>query len=84
MDIDIPIGMALACRTCDWLPGIDTTMGVVAAHFETEHGTIDVQLDLVVLCLRCNRVMDYERSQGARDVFACKPCHRTRTIPRTR
>jgi hypothetical protein len=81
-DLDVPDGMALTCRTCDWRPGIDLPMGLVAAHFETEHDTDDIQLELVVLCAKCDRSMAYERSQSGRDIFACGPCHRTRAIRR--
>lgn len=37
----------LRCIHCDWFPPEDLTVGVVRAHFETEHGTEKVQLVLV-------------------------------------
>lgn len=81
-DLDVPEGMALTCRTCGWRPGGDLPMGLVAAHFRTEHDTDEVLLDLVVLCYRCDRPMTYERSRAGRDIFACDPCQRTRSVRR--
>jgi hypothetical protein len=61
-------------------------MGVVKAHFETEHDTAEVKLDLVVLCRRCGGVMEFERSvatsKGTKDHFWCQPCHRSRVVRR--
>lgn len=75
-------GMALACRPCRHRFPEDVTVGVLAAHFETAHGTTDVQLDLVVVCPRCDAEMTFERAERRRDVFACAPCHRTRIVHR--
>jgi len=81
-DLNVPDGMALICRTCRWRPAVNLPMGLIAAHFETEHNTDEVNLELVVLCPRCDQPMTHEHSHGLRDTFACEPCHRTRTIRR--
>lgn len=83
MSLDVPDGMALICRTCRWRPATDLPMGLLAAHFETEHDTSKVNLELVVLCLRCDKPMAFLRSEGRKDIFACDPCCRVRTIRRT-
>jgi hypothetical protein len=75
--------MTLICALCRWRPADGTPMGVVAAHFETEHDSTDGRLELVVLCLRCDKPMTYERSEGLQDFFSCLACHRTRVIGRT-
>jgi hypothetical protein len=78
-DLDVPDGMALTCQLCGWRPGTGLHMGVVTAHFETEHDSDDVRLKLVVLCPRCDKPMTFVRSER-RDIFACDPCRRIRTI----
>jgi transposase-like protein len=80
--LSAPDGMILVCATCRWRPDGDLTVGVLAAHFETEHDTSHVRMELVVLCLRCDAEMAFERSAGSRDIFACAPCRRTRAIRR--
>lgn len=76
----------MACQECKHQFSGELSMGVVAAHFETEHGTDKVALELVVLCPRCERVMDLERSvataHGTDDHFWCAPCHRSRVVGR--
>jgi len=81
-DIDVPDGMALTCKHCGWRPDEDLTMGVLAAHFESEHGTGNVELDLIVLCPRCDKAMEFFASLGNEDHFQCEPCHRGRKIRR--
>lgn len=75
--------MALACKHCAYRFPIHITVGVMAAHFETEHDTTEVELELVVVCPRCDRVMAFEHSIGNKDHFACSSCHRVRVITRT-
>lgn len=81
-DLDVPDGMALTCRPCGWRPDISLPMGLVVAHFETEHGTDKVNLELVVLCPRCDKPMQFFASVGNEDHFHCEPCHRGRKIRR--
>lgn len=81
-DLDVPDGMALTCKPCGWRPGIDLPMGLIAAHFETEHGTDKVNLELVVLCSRCDQPMAFSHTLRRLDHFQCEPCRRVRTIRR--
>lgn len=82
----IPRGMVLQCRHCTWIPSDDVTMGVVVAHFATEpdHDNGKIAFNLVVLCPRCDKPMQYDRTiHPDRDQFSCPaPCYRTRTINR--
>jgi len=83
---DVPVGMALRCKHCGWFPSEGLSMGVVVAHFDTEHHTTEVHLELVVLCQRCDTPMEFERTltaqNGFRDVFYCHTCHRVRQVTR--
>lgn len=80
--METPDGMALECQVCRWRPHGDIRVGLLSAHFETEHGTEDVRMELVVLCPLCDKAMKFDRSFGNRDHFACEPCHRVRVIRR--
>ena len=81
-DLDAPDGMALLCQTCRWRPDENMPTGLMVAHFETEHGTTDVRLELVALCPRCDIPMTFDYSHGDKDYFGCVQCRRTRTIRR--
>jgi hypothetical protein len=74
-------GFALECQHCHYRFPMDVTVGVLAAHFEAEHQTTDVKLDLAVVC-RCDRSMTFVRAERNRDLFTCGSCHRTRVIKR--
>lgn len=80
--LDTPDGMALVCNTCRWRPREELTVGLLAAHFETEHGTDKVHMELVVLCPRCDQPMEFDFTLGDDDHFRCAPCHRGRVIRR--
>ena len=80
-------GFGLACKTCGHIFPTDVTMGVVGADNETEHGAgpdDDIALELVVLCPRCRKAMQLDRTEpiaaGERHHYSCTPCHRTRTV----
>lgn len=82
-----PDGMGLCCIHCRFVFPGEITSGVMAAHFETEHGTTDVKLELVALCPRCEKPMMFERTETLssgllRDYFSCNDCHRSRTVHR--
>jgi DNA-directed RNA polymerase subunit RPC12/RpoP len=81
--VDVPDGMALACRHCGWRPAVDLMMGVAKAHFETEHDTDDIHFDLIVVCPRCDKAMEFFASWKNEDHFQCVPCRRGRKILRT-
>lgn len=80
MNTDDPDGMALACKVCGFRPAGEVTMGVFAAHVETEHDTTELLLDLVVICDRCDVVMPHRRSEGNRHWHDCPQCRRTRVL----
>lgn len=75
-----PEGFALTCQTCGFRPDPDVKMGVLAAHFETEHQTADVRLDLVAVCPRDNALMVQTHSAGAKTWWDCPVCRRTRVV----
>lgn len=77
---DTPDGMALICQTCRWRPREELTVGILAAHFDTEHGTEDIRMELVVLCPLCDQPMTFDRSWGNRDYFSCEGCQRSRVV----
>ena len=81
-DLNVPDGFALQCQTCHYRPPENITIAVLAAHFETEHGTDKVDLDLVALCPRCDRAMRHDFTHGLVDHFVCDPCRRTREVRR--
>lgn len=81
-DLNVPDGMALVCRTCRWRPAENLPIGLLAAHFDTEHHTSEITLELVVLCPRCDKPMTHEATVGRQDFFACPDCKRSRTIRR--
>lgn len=71
---------ALACTHCGYRFPTTITVGVMAAHFEAEHDTTDVRVELVVLCDRCNQVMTHFATVGEEIHYQCEPCHRGRII----
>lgn len=83
--------LRLACQPCRWRPAAGLPMGIVAAHFETEHpemvtddGGPDVRLDMVVVCPRCDlEVAESSRRDGdgwTEYLHDCPRCHRTYRI----
>lgn len=79
--------LVLVCKTCRWRPPADLSMGVVRAHVESEHpeqvtsdGDLDVQMEMVVICPRCDIEVPLFRSidKGATvDLeYVCGQCHR--------
>ncbi len=73
-------GFALKCKTCGWRPDDDLTGGVVAAHFTTEHQSDDVQMEMVVVCNRCDGEMAHFATIGREVHYQCDPCHRSRVV----
>lgn len=78
--LDTPDGFGLACKHCGHLFPGDVTMGVVAAHFEIEHDDGEIELELSVLCPRCQSAMALERKEGNHTWWGCSTCHRTRKV----
>lgn len=65
------------------------TMGVLRAHFEIEHpesvkeekdGELDIRMDMIVVCPRCDRTLPLFASLDKGDHFEqhyhCNDCHR--------
>ena len=66
--------LQLRCSECGWFPPEGTTMGVVEAHNESEHGTVNVMLELVPVCT-CGEAMVLDATQptggGRRHYYHC-------------
>lgn len=80
---DVPDGFALVCAVCRLRLALDATMAVVEQHFELEHQSTDLRLELVAICPRCDQPMRHDFSHGLNDHFACDHCHRSRVVRRT-
>lgn len=79
--------LVLACRICRWRPPGDLEMSLVEAHFDMTdgHDPEDIQLDLVVICDRCDIEMPLERSVprprgGTKYYHGCPKCRRTKVV----
>lgn len=77
-------GFGLACTHCSYVFPNEISAGVMAAHFEAEHGVTDVRVELVVLCFRCETPMKLERTEpvaaGRLHYYICETCQRTRRV----
>lgn len=71
----------LACRFCGWRPIAEKTIGLVAAHIETEHPGEELELDMVVICPSCDNVCPLTMDDGKRFIHDCPSCKRTYRIP---
>lgn len=76
----------LACTLCGWRPTAEKTMGLVQAHFETEHPEHEggPSLTMVVVCPACDNVCPQTYNDGKRFVHDCPSCKRTYRIPHGR
>lgn len=77
-----PDGMfTLICPTCGWRPDLETPMGVVKAHFETEHGGEVVELELTAICPRDQSILAKRTTLDQvtywLHVYDCPECKRT-------
>lgn len=72
--------VTLAFDKCRWKPDDALAMGAVRAHFETEHGTDEIRLELAVPCPRCHEQMTHLAMIGEDHHFECIPCHRARVV----
>lgn len=80
--------LKLACQACRWRPDPTQPMGLVRAHFVSEHpelvkedGSPDMRLDMVAVCPRCDVEIPLFRSidLGSDTVeleYVCQRCHR--------
>jgi hypothetical protein len=66
--------MRLQCHPCGWVPPDATVMQAVQLHFQVDHDTSDIRLDLVPAC-RCGEAMTHTGSAAhggeATDFFRC-------------
>ena len=77
--------MRLQCKECQWRPPEDATMEAVQLHFQVEHDTDQVTLDLAVICA-CGTAMTHTVSKptggGIKDYVECKACGHTGFVRR--
>ena len=69
--------MRLQCQPCGWVPPDDMQMEGVLLHFQVDHDTDDVRLDLVGVC-SCGEAMTVTESRptggGVKDYLSCGVC----------
>lgn len=78
--------MRLQCQPCGWRPPEDATMEAVQLHFQVEHDTDKVTLDLVALC-SCGAAMTVTNTRPAgpgqvKDYLSCAACGNTGHLTR--
>lgn len=78
--------MRLQCKPCGWAPPPDMQMEGVQLHFQVDHDTDDVTLDLVAVC-SCGEAMALTESRptggGTKDYFKCGVCGNTGHVVRS-
>ena len=66
--------LRLECRFCQWVPPEGMQMAIVQAHFDMDHDTGVVHLNLVPACT-CGASMEHTESRptggGSKDYFRC-------------
>jgi hypothetical protein len=77
--------MRLQCQPCGWRLPEDMVMEGALLHFQIEHDTDEVRLDLVAVCT-CGEAMTLVRSAptggGFKDHMVCGVCGNTGFIKR--
>lgn len=77
--------MRLQCKPCGWIPPEGMVMEGVQMHFQVDHDTDEVTLDLVPACT-CGEAMTHTGSRptggGFKDYFACGVCGNTGYVRR--
>lgn len=77
--------LRLQCKQCDYRPPEDMTVEAVQLHFQVEHDTDEVTLDLVPVCA-CGASMTHVRSAptggGIKDHVKCGACGSTGFVRR--
>lgn len=77
--------MRLQCKTCRWVPPDDMVMEGAQLHFQVDHDTDEITLDLVAVC-SCGEAMTHTGSRptggGTKDYFRCGICGNTGHIYR--
>lgn len=78
--------LELECHICRWRPPPNAVMEAVLLHFQVEHDTDDVKLDLAVIC-NCEATMAFTFSEPGKgtevqDHFRCPKCLNTTVVKR--
>jgi hypothetical protein len=78
--------MRLECGLCEWIPPADMKMEGVQLHFQVDHDTDEVQLNLRPVCTcGADMALTESRSPGpgvVKDYLACRACGNTGYIRR--
>ncbi len=77
--------LVLVCQLCRWRPPEGEPVSLVAAHFDVDHDTTDVRMELVAWCDRCDQQMTYDRTSairggGQKHHYSCGRCHRSTVV----
>lgn len=76
----------LTCSICHWVPDDRLSMGVVRAHYETEHSDVDLPEDsaaamnLEAFCSHCDTAMGDPTIHGVRHSWECPNCKRSYAV----
>jgi transposase-like protein len=78
-------GLVLVCQLCRWRPPNDLTMTLVATHFDVDHDSTDIRLELTAWCERCDQEMTLDRTEGTKaggwkHHYSCGQCHRSHVV----
>jgi DNA-directed RNA polymerase subunit RPC12/RpoP len=69
--------LRLHCKDCGWRPPEDAVMEAVQLHFQVEHDTDQVTLDLLAVCA-CGAAMGHTVTKptggGFKDYVLCPAC----------
>ena len=69
--------LMLECHICHWRPPEDMTMQVAAMHFQYDHDTEEIRMDLSAVCT-CGETMTLTETRptggGFKDWFCCGVC----------
>ena len=77
--------MRLQCKQCGWVPPEDMTARDAQLHFQMDHDTDEMKLDLVAACT-CGEAMAFTVSRptggGIKDYLECGVCGNTGFVRR--
>jgi len=77
--------LRLQCKPCGWRPPDNATMEAVQLHFQVEHDTDEVTLDLKPVCT-CGAAMEHTVTRptggGFKDYVQCNACRSTGFVKR--
>lgn len=73
--------LRLQCKPCGWRPPDDAAMEAVQLHFQVEHDTDAVTLDLLPVCT-CGAAMEHTGTSHFKDYFRCGACGNTGFVKR--